>query len=186
MNIDTVDQNDLLFKTPFRLTIAGNSGCGKTNFIESFLNNIDKIVSRKFDNIIYAYGQYQRRFERMASHNKSIVWLEGFPHDKIENYINTAGSHTLIVCDDLMDVVNKDARFTAFYIKRSHHLNVSIILTVQNLFMNGMRTVNLNTTAYILFKTVRDKNQIRTMAMQMYPTKWRNMMAIYNDCTRSV
>jgi hypothetical protein len=130
------------------------------------------------------YGQYQKRFEEIAKSHPNIVWIEGFDHDEIEKYINNPEERCLLICDDLMDVVNKDKRFTAFYIKRSHHLRVSIILTVQNLYMEGLRTVNLNTTGYVLFKSLRDMTQIRTLAMQMYASKWKKMIDIYTDATR--
>jgi hypothetical protein len=50
-------------------------------------------------------------------------------------------SHKLLICDNLNDQVAGDPRFIAWYIKKSHHMLVNIIFTVQNLFQHGLRTI---------------------------------------------
>ena len=187
MNIKTVYENELHMQSPFRLTCSGPSGSGKTRFIEGFLDNLGDIINVPIKTIVFAYGQYQERFKEIGKRHPNIIWVEGFPHDEIDKLMSDPSSHKLLICDDLIDQVAGDARFIAWYIKKSHHMQTNIIFTVQNLFQPGLRTINLNTTAYCLFKSLRDQTQVRTLAMQMYPgSKWRAMMDIYRDATRYV
>jgi len=187
MNIKTVYENDLQLQSPFRLTCSGPSSSGKSYFIEGFIDNLNRLVNMPMSKIVYAYGQYQQKFKEIAKKHPNIIWVDGFPHDEIDRIMSDPTTHKLLICDDLIDQVAGDARFIAWYIKKSHHMLVNIIFTVQNLFQPGLRTINLNTTAYCLFKSVRDQTQVRTLALQMYPgTKWRVMMTIYADATRFV
>ena len=186
-NIKTVYENELYLQSPFRLTCSGPSGSGKSYFIEGFLDNLDRIINVPMTKIVFAYGQYQERFKEIAKKHKDIIWVEGFPHDEIDKIMADPKTHKLLICDDLIDQVAGDKRFIAWYIKKSHHMLVNIIFTVQNLFQPGLRTINLNTTAYCLFKSVRDQTQVRTLALQMYPgSKWKAMTDIYREATRFV
>jgi hypothetical protein len=186
MNVTTVTDRELMLHSPTRLTLSGSSGSGKTYFIDGFIKHIEQLIDKPIDKIVYAYGQYQPKFDEMARNYPNIIWIEGFPHDEIESHMTMPGSHKLLICDDLMDILAGDKRFTAWYVRKSHHLLVNIIFTVQNLFQPGLRTINLNTTAYCLFKSLRDQSQVRCLSMQMYGSKWRKMMQIYEDATRLV
>ena len=186
MNVTTVTDRELMLRSPTRLTLSGSSGSGKTCFIEGFIKYLDQLVDTHIDKIVYAYGQYQSRFDEIARNHPNIIWVEGFPHDEIEEHMSTPDTHKLLICDDLMDILAGDKRFTAWYVRKSHHLLVNILFTVQNLFQPGLRTINLNTTAYCLFKSLRDQSQVRCLSMQMYGSKWRKMMEIYEDATRLV
>ena len=187
MNIKSVYENELQLKSPFRLTCSGPSGSGKTRFIEGFLDNLSVLVNTPIKTIVFAYGQYQEQFKEIRKRHPQIIWVEGFPHDEIDKLMEDPTSHKLLICDDLIDQVAGDPRFIAWYIKKSHHMHTNIIFTVQNLFQPGLRTINLNTTAYCLFKSLRDQTQVRTLALQMYPgSKWRAMMDVYRDATRFV
>ena len=187
MNIKSVYENELQLKSPFRLTCSGPSGSGKTRFIEGFLDNLSVLINTPIKTIVFAYGQYQEQFKEIRKRHPQIIWVEGFPHDEIDKLMEDPTSHKLLICDDLIDQVAGDPRFIAWYIKKSHHMQTNIIFTVQNLFQPGLRTINLNTTAYCLFKSLRDQTQVRTLALQMYPgSKWRAMMDVYRDATRFV
>ena len=64
----------------------------------------------------------------------------------------------LVVVDDLMDEMDK--RVLDMFTKKSHHQNTSIILIVQNLFVNNkfFRTVSLNAHYLVVFENPRDKS----------------------------
>ena len=77
---------------------------------------------------------------------------------------------TLLIIDDRMhDIEYIEPLFT----RVSHHKNLSIIYLTQNLFFSSkyQRTISLNCHYLILFRQIRDANQIHTFARQMLPDK---------------
>ena len=52
------------------------------------------------------------------------------------------------------------------FTKDSHHRNISVIVITQNLFNRGRysRGISLNANYIVIFKTVRDKNQLSNLA----------------------
>ena len=57
------------------------------------------------------------------------------------------------------------------FTRASHHRNLSVIYSVQNLFhqRKGNRSISQNSHYLVLFKNPREKLQILNMAKQMYP-----------------
>jgi hypothetical protein len=53
----------------------------------------------------------------------------------------------------------------------SHHLNMTIICLVQNVFQKGkiMRTLSLNTHYFVLYKNRRDQEQIQRFGREAFP-----------------
>lgn len=180
----SLTSQELCIPTPFRLTISGPSGSGKTQWIKRFIQYNEQIIASKFEKIMFAYGEYQELFDEIRSENQSIVWCEGFCHDSIKKELEVQGGKKLLIIDDLLQEVCNDSFFHTFYVRRSHHWNVSIIFTTQYLHQKGLRLVNLNTTHYVLFKSLRDQTPVRTLALQMFPNKWRNFMDIYTTATK--
>ena len=184
MNGSIIKSSDIFINTPFRMTCSAPTSSGKTHWIRRFVKYHEDIVGHKFDTIIYMYGQYQKLYEDMKEQMSSIIWCEGFSPDVIEtNFIKHDASKLLIV-DDLVSEVSRDKYFHSLYIKKSHHMNISIIFTTQYLHYDGLRLINLNTSHYILFRSLRDSSPVRCLAMQMFPTKWRKFMDIYLHATR--
>ena len=184
MDFDRIPAEVLNLKTPARITLSGPSGSGKTEWIRRFLKHHPSIIGKAFDISLFVYGEYQQLFDVIKDENPSMKWCEGFSQELIEKELkNTIGTKLLIV-DDLLQEVAKDSFFHSFYVRASHHWNVTVIFTTQNLYHKGLRVVNLNTTHYILFKSLRDKTPVRTLAMQVFPDKWRQLMNIYTHATR--
>merc|ERR1712035_110494 len=80
--------------------------------------------------------------------------------------------------DDMMDGVVGDSKMMKVFTERSHHQNISVIFMTQNIFHPGKtaRTISLNTQYMVLFENARDRQQIKTLAKQMYPEKWMSFM----------
>lgn len=76
---------------------------------------------------------------------------------------------------------------SALFTRISHHLNISIVFIVQNLFLQGKqcRNISLNAQYIILMKNVRDKNQVTHLARQFAPNNVKKFVEIYNDATSS-
>jgi hypothetical protein len=82
-----------------------------------------------------------------------------------------------------MSQSGKDKRIADLFTKGSHHRNLSIIYTVQNIFHQGkeMRNISLNAHYIVLFKSPRDKQPM--LARQVNPGKVQEFMGSYEDAT---
>jgi hypothetical protein len=114
-----------------------------------------------------------------------IEFNKGIPKD-IDNtdYLDVS-QRNLVVLDDLMAQSSKDKRIADLFTKGSHHLNLSIIYIVQNIFHQGkeMRNISLNAHYIVLFKSPGDKQQISMLARQVDPGKVQQFMKSYEDAT---
>ena len=77
----------------------------------------------------------------------------------------------LIVFNDQMIDTSRNNRIVNLFTRGSHHRNLRVIYSVQNIFHQGKgrRRISLNSHYLVLFKNPRDKLQILTLAKQMYP-----------------
>lgn len=79
----------------------------------------------------------------------------------------------LMVIDDLMNEKagqRIDQDLSDLFTKGSHHMNINIIFTTQNLFPQSKslnRDISLNSTGIVLFKNNRDINPIRIVGRQV-------------------
>ena len=74
----------------------------------------------------------------------NIQFIEGLPEDW-SDLIDPSGKN-LIILDDLMSECGNNPEVTKLFTRGSHHLNLSVIYIVQNLFhqFKESRTVRLN------------------------------------------
>ena len=87
----------------------------------------------------------------------------------------------ILVLDDLMGEAVKDQNIVNMFTVGSHHKNISVLFLMQNIFQKGShsRTISINSQYMVLFKNARDQTQIRTLAMQIFPTDWKNFLKYY-------
>jgi len=71
------------------------------------------------------------------------------------------------------------------FTKGSHHRNISVLLLIQNSFLQEthFRNVSLNAKYPVLLKNVRDKNQFLYLARQAYPEDNPSLYKAYLDAT---
>lgn len=162
---------------PFTAIVAGPTGSGKTYFVMHFLDNIKEMIAPPPQKIIWFYGQWQDGYRKL----KNVEFIEGLPPKTTEKY----DTPTLWVIDDQMAEI--DSSVTKLFTKGSHHLNISVMFIVQNIFSNNKehRTISLNTHYMILFKNPRDKTQISHLSKQMFPGKNNFMLEAYKNAVSS-
>lgn len=167
---------DPRWKHPFTSIIAGPTGCGKTQFVITFLNNLSEMTDPTPEKIIYSYGEWQQEFRNLPS---NVELTEGIP-DLCE-YSNTS---LLLIIDDQMHDVND--RILSLFTKGSHHRNISVMYIVQNLFDQNAkhRTISLNAHYLVVFKNPRDASQIVHLAKQMYPGQTKYAQEAFALATR--
>jgi hypothetical protein len=166
----------LPYKTPSTICVSGCSGSGKTKFIYELLRNRNEMFDNPIDNVVYCYNVWQDLFDEMLSKipmnfHQNLIKPEELKHTK----------NTLVVLDDLQQEICKDKNCEKIFTQFSHHNNITVLYVVQNLFYPGMRTLTLNTHYFVLFKNLRDQNQIRVLARQCGLNN--RMLEAYKDAT---
>jgi septin family protein len=169
----TVEEADLKFQMPFRMLVCGSTGVGKSTFVLKLLKNRNEMFSHNFSSIIYSYPE-----NISPDHNDFIVKLKNVC-DELElcpglpdfNQLGFRTGHKLVVLDDqILKIVNNADIFHAVTIA-SNHLNISIIITSQNLYVQGKysKTLLRNMSDKIMFRDKGDGQWLSTFSRQMFP-----------------
>ena len=150
----------LPFFSPTTIIIFGPSGSGKTTFVFRLIENKAKMFKIEPEKIYYFYTVWQPLFETIL--NKNIIFLQGVPDSSNDK-------HNLIILDDMQIKAMNDPYIANLFSRESHHRNLTVILLLQNLFHQGKygRDVSLNSHYFILFKNIRDTNQIKVLGNQL-------------------
>jgi hypothetical protein len=179
MSLDVIHMK---FKHPFTALVAGPTGSGKTVLVRRFLKN----HSTLFHNIqnvkvLWCYGIWQKLYEEKIK-GVYITYIAGLPSEA--DIMN--GKPNVLVIDDLMADIGNDTKVLNLFTKGSHHYGISVFFLVQNVFHQArhMRDISLNSSYLILLKNPRDQQQIRTLALQLYPKDYRYFLEAYDDATK--
>lgn len=96
------------------------------------------------------------------------------------------GRHYLVILDDLMNDTNNEVM--SLFTRHSHHRNISVVFLVQNIFFGAskfFRTISLNCHYICAMKNPRDRQQIVTLAQQLYPENTKFVKEAFADSTRN-
>ena len=172
--------NDLKFKHPFTCIIAGTTSSGKTYIARRLLENWNLLIDTNLKSfkVLWCYGQMQVIYNQPIA-NIEIIYHKGIPTEEIIDNIKP----NLIVLDDLMENVKTNNTVTNLFTKKSHHMNISVIFIVQNLFNKEMRTISLNSHYILVMKGVRITQQVGILGRQIFPSKSKEIMRIFKDAT---
>lgn len=173
------------FKHPFTCMVAGPTGSGKTILVRRLLKNFKMLIGRftkKTLSVLWVHGQWQKAYENPIAENVHVTYVEGLPDEDLI----MRRRPDLIVIDDLMNELGKNEKLANLFTKGSHHLNVSIVFIVQNIFHKApvMRTVSVNAHYFILMKNPRDRSQIRHLAGQTHTGNTKFLVDAYNHATK--
>ena len=164
------------FQHPFMLTICGPSQCGKTFWIYNLLVHLDKMIVPSIVKIVYLYTTYQPLYDKIKDviEQKNNVTIDFIVCDKdipraVDIQTNLS-DNTLVILDDLMTVASSSKENTTnldnFASRDSHHSNISVIFTCQNLcYGNGkLGNTRLNSQYTLLFKNIGDRRNMNMVA----------------------
>jgi GTPase SAR1 family protein len=169
-----------IFYHPFCCMVAGPSSSGKSHLIQNILENLNSIIDQYPNKIVYCYGRWDDKYNNLKRIFPNIILNEGLPDisDFSSNNIN------LLILDDLMQE-SKEKSVCELFTTDSHHLNISVFFTSQNLFSNikNFRTISINCQYMILLNNPRERSQIYTLARQMYPKNPNFLLECYEDAT---
>jgi hypothetical protein len=159
---------DFRFRTPFGLLCFGPTGSGKTWFIRELLRNRRLCFDNPPERVVYVYSQWQNAYDDMLADDPKIQFTQDLM-DVIGN-----GSYfdkkmvNLLILDDMASAVADSKDASNLFTRGVHHKNISVIHICQNMYQQGkaMRNLHLNSHYFILFKNVRDHNQIKLLGRQ--------------------
>ena len=175
------DKKHFQFKHPCNVLVTGPSGSGKTFFIRNILSKKDSFHGLNKTNIkiLWAYGQWQPLLDVKISKNIKINLMDKIPTEKDLN----KNKPDILILDDLMFEIHKNKDIETLFIRKGHHMGISIFFLVQNphYYAKMMRTITLNCHYIVWMKNPRDVSQINTIAKQ---TGFKFLPEAYIEATK--
>ena len=173
-----------MFKHPFTANVSGPTSCGKTHFVKDLLQNCSTKISPTPQRIIWLYKRWQPLYDDIErTVYPKVEFIQGIPLDLDQDtFINPKTRH-LIILDDLMTMASKDSRVDELFTEGSHHRNISVIAINQNLYYNKDPTQRRKCHYLVLFNNPIDKQQIMTLARQIYPENSQYLMRHFQAAT---
>ena len=158
--------NDRLF-----MSVVGPSGSGKTRLIFKMLAS-PTTFKPTLGKIYYFYEEYQHLFKEMQDKIEDIEFLPCLEFEMIKNFENC-----LLVFDDSCEEIYQEKEFVKLAVS-GRHKKVNCIFVKHNLFRQSKwsRTIDLNPTYIILFKSPPDVQQIDVFGRQLNNTEF------FRDC----
>ena len=180
-DFETCDETDLALKWPFRMLMAGCSGSGKSTLTTRLVARADRVMSRCPVRIVVFYTHMQEAYREMARVAPCPVELLDGAEHFTDAFATEPG--TLVIVDDMQ--ATHAQLVSAWFTRKSHHYDTSIIHLAQNVFDKGPshRTISLNATYIVLFKNPRDMSQVSHLDRQAYPGGGGVLTAAYRDAT---
>ena len=183
---------------PYRISIIGGSGSGKTYALLNLIkeqDNIDKI---------YLYAKYiskakykfliKKCEDAGIKHLKdSNVFIECSStmddvYENINEYNPTRKRKILIVFDDMTADITANKKFQAIlkelFIK-CRKLNISLVFITQSYF-SVPKDVRLNSTHYLIMK-INNRKDLQNIAINhSADIDYQDLMKIYRECTKKL
>ena len=120
--------------------------------------------------------------------DNSITFIDEAPQN-IESFKSLVEPYrangTLVCFDDYEQQIDENiSLYKEIWTVLSHHLNVTPIAVLHNIFAKQLRTISLNTHRLILTKSLRDASQLSFLSRQCYPHIKNFLPAVYQHCLK--
>lgn len=180
--MDVYGPVNLKLKHGTSMQIVAPSRSGKTYLALDIALHRKEVYDVNQDICIYVYKQNQAVFEETKEKDKTIFFTDSI--ETLEKYLNE-GKSALVIFDDLLFEMQTGLNdyITSFFVHRSHHQNISVIVLQQVLYAKNARTINLNAHYLILFRSPRDSRQIYCLGSQMMPENSKFLYNCYKKAT---
>ena len=171
---------DVSIKWPFKWTLVGSSGSGKTNFSLEIVKNSQKLFNLPPTKIIIVYKVFQDIYKYFNNYINTSFYAE----DEIDFEEVTLNNteRLLIICDDLYFSKKLNEIAEQFLIK-GRHRNTSWIVLTQSIFNQpALKNISRNSSHITLFKSVR-LNEPHIFFSQLRPKSSKVLQNIYAQAT---
>jgi hypothetical protein len=172
------------------IVLSGATRSGKTYFAHKLLANLPTVFAAPHPiNILFCYAVYQPLYDKIQADIKNITLHPGLPtEEEIDEWYSECetGTHNLIVLDDLAHLIVNNQNLELLLTQGSHHKNISVIIITQNIFQSGKyaRSQSLNTQYFVIFRNIRDGNQIKYLSRQLFPSNPQKVIQAYEDAIK--
>lgn len=160
--------------------MAAPSSAGKTTFICKFLRELNELVDKEIAEVLYFVPAGHKAKNIDPNINLSII--EGIPEIEFFDSLDCR-TNRLMVIDDFAYEKKEISKITTIFTRISHHANISVFFVTQNLFEKNLRTISLNAHYLVLFRNIRDSNQIKVLEKQIFPNDNGFLIDAYADAT---
>ena len=157
------------FMHPCRIIVAGPSMSGKTTWVKNLLKKRNQSFSPQPKEILWFYN-VEGSIESVKEELPGVQFFQGLPEpESIEEMDKTIPR--IIIIDDQQTKVDASSDVIGrLFTVDSHHMNISIIFVVQNLFLNAkkMRSTVDNAQYIVYMKGGKGAHKISTVASQIW------------------
>ena len=150
------------------MCISGMTKSGKSTLTGKLLTRRNEIIQTEdgapISRVIYCYIEAQPKFfAHLRETVPGIEFNQGLP----EEYSDGTDRPSIIVLDDMMDLVAKSDDACAAFTRTSHHRNINLIILVQNFFYKNLRNITGNCHYLCIMKNPRDSSFLACLGRQM-------------------
>jgi nucleoside-triphosphatase THEP1 len=165
------------FQVPCSVIISGPSQSGKTNFVYRLVKS--SLFSPAVKKIIIFYAEWQPLYDTIQNEIDGVEFYSGYNESVVDQL--SGQEPTLIIIDDLMDIIPKTPAITQLFTKTAHHRQLCVVLIVHNLFEKYLRTLSLNAQYLVIYKSVRGQQPVEYLGKQLGCSQF--LSEIYRDAT---
>lgn len=179
---------DISLKIGTAMILAGPSSCGKSSFVKNLITTRHLMFGRPSLNVYIVCSNVQDIYEDMVKSGdvKEIFYNMPSKNEILQIAKRGRSNGTILILDDLLsEIAKKSILIQQIFTEMAHHQNLSVVLCVQNLFVQGgiFRTLSLNSGYLVPFKNPRDMKQIDFLAYQAYASNPKLVIKAYKDAT---
>lgn len=186
--MEELNQVLIPFYPDSNIILSGSTMTGKTSFVYKFLCQLKFLYKVPPSKILYCYSStYQPIFDQMKQDIPEISFCEGMPNSEHIDTLTHSGQSSILVLDDMMSSIINSEESMKWFTQGTHHLKMSIIFIMQNIFLPGKyaKTIAVNSQYIFLFSNLRDHSQINRLGMQIFPEYKNFLLSAYKSATET-
>jgi hypothetical protein len=183
---DTADA--WIFHHPATHSIFGPSFSGKSTYLKNLLMHRDKLIQPNAERIVFIYSEEQPHyFQELKRITPQIEFIKGLQTAESSLELDP-NVRSLLIFEDLFLEALSSKYFMDLTTKIAHHSNASVIYTSQNMYQQSRwaKSISNQSKYIVLFKNVRDVNQIKYLGQQVLGSNGGGQMLnrVLNDVTK--
>lgn len=160
----TADGYHCRLENTAKVLVAGASGQGKSTLVADALIRHRELFLRPIRNCyVFFKHENQSSYDRLKDElDVPIYFIRDAPSESF-----APERDSVVVFDDLLQADSEVIR--SFFLRKSHHLGVSVWYLIQNLYAQNKTTreISLNATHLVLFRPRRDFSQVERLNYQL-------------------